>query len=79
MTDSPPERPPTDYRTKRQQQERTTLLLVIFALVVVGSGLIGLIWGPTVALSGGLCLLTAAALIIGLWFLLSLIERRLTE
>ena len=55
------------------------LWLVIFVLVVVGTGLIGLIWGAWHALQGGLCLLGGAALIVGLWFLLSLIQRWVEE
>jgi hypothetical protein len=50
-------------------------ILVIVVLVVGGTGLIGLIWGAWNALQGGLCLIAGAALISGLWFLLSLIQR----
>jgi hypothetical protein len=66
---------PTDYRKTRRRQEKTLLILVIVVLVGVGAGLIGLIWGPFHALTGGLCLLGGAALITGLWFLLRLLEK----
>jgi uncharacterized membrane protein YkgB len=70
---------PTDYRKTRRRQEQALLWLVIFMLVVVGTGLIGLIWGAWQALQGGLCLLGGAALIAGLWFLLNLIQTWLEE
>jgi hypothetical protein len=41
--------------------------------------LIGLIWGPGAALTGGLCLLGGAALIGGLWLLLRLVEKWVGE
>jgi hypothetical protein len=66
---------PTNYRKTRWNEERRLALLVIVALVVVGDGLIGLIWGPGAALVGGVCLLGGAGLIGGLWFLLSLIQK----
>jgi hypothetical protein len=75
----PDDRPPTDYRAMRRRQDRTLLLLVMAVLVVVGTGLIGLIWGPGAALTGGLCLLGGAALIGGLWLLLRLVEKWVGE
>ena len=72
-------RPPTDYRRTRRKQERNLLYLVIFVLVVVGTGLIGLIWGVNSALLGGLCLVGGAALIGGLWLLLSWLQKIIEE
>ena len=69
------DRPPTNYRATRHRQERTLLFLVIFVLLVIGTGLIGLIWGVRSAVLGGLCLLSGAVLIGGLWLLLSLIQK----
>ncbi len=66
---------PTNYRKNRRQQDRKLLLLVLFVLVGVGTGLIYLIWGFQDAIAGLACLLPGAALIVGLWFLLSLIEK----
>ena len=71
----PDKQPPTNYRKTRQNEERRLVILVIVALVVVGDGLIGLIWGGGAALVGGVCLLGGAALIGGLWLLLSLIQK----
>lgn len=82
MNDPRPPQPPdqpTDYRRQRRQHDRALLLLVVVVLVGFGSGLIGLIWGPGAALTGGLCLGGGAGLIIGLWLLLSLIEKWVGE
>jgi hypothetical protein len=76
MTPQPPEeRPPTNYRQTRRNQDRTLVILVMAVLVVVGTLLIGLVWGPSAAITGGLCLVVGAAFIGGLWLLLSLLER----
>ena len=72
-------RPPTNYRQTRLKQERTLLWLVILVLVVGGTGLIGLIWGVRDALLGGFCLLSGAAIITGLWFLLRLLQKWVDE
>ena len=66
---------PTDYRRKRRQQEKSLLYLVIFVLVVIGTGLIGLIWGMNAAFFGAVCLVGGAILIGGLWLLLSVLQR----
>jgi hypothetical protein len=71
----PDQRPPTDYRRHRKREDRTQLVLVVLVLVVVGTGLIGLIWGFQNALLGGLCLAVGAVVILGLWGLLSLLEK----
>lgn len=72
-------RPPTNYRQTRRNQERMQVILVIVMLVVVGTGLIGLIWGAQAAILGGVCLVAGAVLIGGLWLGLSLIERFMDE
>lgn len=80
-TDNRPQnaRPPTNYRENRRRQERRLLYLVVFVLVVVGAGLIGLIWGARAALLGGLILLGGAILIVGVWLLLSLLQKFVDE
>lgn len=75
----PPKLPPTNYRQTRRNQERTLLILVILMLVVVGTGLIGLIWGANAALVGGACLLGGSMLIGGLWLMLNLVQKWLGE
>jgi len=75
MKQKPPtELPPTSYRQNRRNQERNLLFLVIFVLVVIGTGLIGLIWGIRSAFLGGICLVSGAVLIVGIWLLLRLLE-----
>ncbi len=69
------QRSPTSYRQTRRRQERTSLFLVIFVLVGIGTGLIGLIWGARSAFLGGICLVSGAVLITGIWLLLSLLEK----
>jgi hypothetical protein len=79
VQDDNKERPPTDYRKIRRDQERMQIFLVFFVLLVVGTGLIGLIWGIEQAILGGICLLGGALLIGGLWLGLSLLQRLLGE
>ena len=69
------EQPPTDYRRTRRRQDRNLVLLVMAVLVIVGTGLIWLLWGAWNALQGFLCLLGGAILIGGLWLLLSLLQK----
>ena len=71
----PGQRPPTDYRRLRRQTERRLLYAVLAVLVLVGGGLITLIWGPGAGFSGLVCLLAGAGLIAVLWLLLTAIER----
>jgi len=70
---------PTNYRRSKANQERQLVGLVMAVLVVVGTGLIGLIWGWQAALVGGGCLLIGAAFIAVLWLLLSLAQRWIEE
>ncbi len=77
MPDKPT--PPTDYRKMRRATDRSLVILVIVVLVVLGTTLIGLIWGLPAAITGGLCLGGGAALIGGLWLLLSLVEKWVGE
>jgi hypothetical protein len=79
MKDPKQERAPTDYRKIRRDQERMQVILVFFVLLVVGTGLIGLIWGIEQAIFGGACLLGGALLIGGLWLGLSLLQRFFDE
>lgn len=72
-------RPPTDFRKMRKNQDRALLILVLVVLVIFGDMLIGLIWGWPAAITGGLCLGAGGGLIVGLWFLLGLIEKWVGE
>ena len=65
----------TDLRQHRKNEDKKLLLVVIFVLVVVGSGLIGLIWGWQALLTSLPCLLGGALLILVPWGLLTLVEK----
>ncbi len=70
---------PTNYRENRRRQERTLLFLVMGVLVVVGTGLVALIWGVTTAIFSSICLVSGAILIGGLWLLLSFLQKFVGE
>jgi len=68
-------RPPTDFRAMRKRHERGTLLATVVVLVVVGGGLIGLIFGWSQLLTAVPCLLAGAGLLAGLYFFFVIAER----
>ncbi len=77
---APPDRPdnglpPTDYRRIKRRTDRQMLWLVLGGLLMIGGGLIYLIYGKWALATGLLCLIPGAGLILFLWGLLSLIER----
>ncbi len=67
-------RPPTDMREDRRRAERALVAGVVIFLLVVGGLLIGLIYGWSALLTGLLCLVPGAALVIVLWLLLRWLE-----
>lgn len=69
------DRPPTDYRGARRRNELSVLLVAIVVLVVVGGGLIGLVFGWSQLLTAVPCLLAGAGLLAGLYLLLVGMER----
>lgn len=71
----PVQNKPTNTRENRRRQERSLLYLTVFVLVVVGTGLIGLIWGGRAAFLGAIFLVGGAVLIGGIWLLLSLLQK----
>jgi len=72
---NPKERAPTDFRAMRKRHERWTLLAAIVVLVVVGAGLIGLLFGLNQMLSALPCLMGGAAVIAALYFFFVIAER----
>lgn len=72
-------RRPTDVREYRRRTERHLLVAVLVMLVVVGSAMIGLVYGWQSIFTALLCLLPATMLILLLWLLLSGMERLTTH
>ena len=66
---------PTDLRKARRRFERTLIISVVAILLVGGGVLIGLIYGWPSALTGLLCLVPGAAVLVLLWALLRALER----
>ena len=69
------QRPPTDLRRHKGQSERRLLVGALVLLLLVGDGLIAILLGPSQALGAAPCLLAGAALLLGLYLLLLLLER----
>ena len=73
--ESPPPRPPTDYRAYRRKSERNLAIAVVLTLVGVGGALIALIYGGGAAALGLICLLGGSGLFGLIWLILTLMER----
>jgi uncharacterized membrane protein YjjP (DUF1212 family) len=71
--------PPTDMRKLRREFNTHGLWLVLFGLIVVGGGIITLIYGPTAALASVVCLLAGGGLILVIWGILTLIGKLVGE
>ena len=69
-----PERP-TDMREYRKKLERRLVVAVVVALLIVGSVVIGLVYGWPSVLTGLICLVPGAAILGLLWLLLNWLER----
>jgi hypothetical protein len=72
---SPEPRPPTDYRRSRRENDRKLAIAVVLFLLVVGTGLIAIIYRPSAGITAFVCLLGGVGIIALLWILLTLIER----
>lgn len=66
---------PTDLRGNRRRSERLLVAAVVFALLVVGSVAIGMVYGWQSVFTGLLCLLPGAGGLLLLWLILRLLER----
>jgi len=75
MDDNEEQRDDLSSREIRKNNDRFTLIMVLFTLVVVGSLLIGLIYGWLAILTALPFLLGGAVLIFVPWGLLVLIEK----
>jgi protein-S-isoprenylcysteine O-methyltransferase Ste14 len=74
-TSREPARPPTDYRAMRRRNDRSLFLAVIAVLLVVGGGLIYIIYGTGALITGLACLLFGVGILLLLWLIMSAIER----
>ncbi len=73
---TPPEsHPPTDYRRYRRETDRKLAIAVVLFLLVIGTGLIAIIYRPSAGVVAFMCLLGGVGIIAMLWILLTLIER----
>lgn len=70
-----PSRPPTDYRAMRRRDDRALFLAVIAVLLVVGGGLIYIIYGTGALITGLACLLFGVGILLLLWLIMTAIER----
>ncbi len=66
---------PSDLRRQRRRWERQLLLLVLLTLVVVGGGVIALVYGPQALLGALPCLGAGAGAIVLLYAFFALAER----
>jgi hypothetical protein len=66
---------PTDMRAYRRQTERRLVIAIVFMLVLIGSVVIGLVYGWPAVATGLLCLLPGAGVFLILWIVLNVIER----
>jgi hypothetical protein len=72
---SPEPRPPTDYRRYRRENDRKLAVAVVLFLLVVGTGLIAIIYRPSAGITAFVCLLGGVGIIALLWVVLTLVER----
>lgn len=66
---------PTDMRAYRRRSERNLVIAVVVAFLIVGSFIIGSIYGWTSLFTALLILLPGVAIFVLLWLLLKWLER----
>lgn len=66
---------PTNQRKIKTESDRKFLYLTIFTLVVIGGGIIALVYGPASLITAVPCLLGGAAAILIPWWALTALER----
>ena len=68
-------RKPTDMREFRRRSERNLVIAVVVAFLIIGSIIIGSVYGWVSLFSGLLILLPGVAVFVLLWMLLRGLER----
>ena len=66
---------PTNPRARRRLEQRRLFWIVAVFLVVVGGTTIALVYGPSAAVLGMVCLLSGTGVLGLLWLIMLLIER----
>jgi hypothetical protein len=70
---------PTDLRAYRRRSERNLVIAVVVSFLIVGSIIIGLVYGWVSLITGFLFLLPGVAIFVLLWLLLKGLERLTRE
>jgi hypothetical protein len=73
--DSPPVQKPTNYRAMKRRTERNLIAGGFIILLIVGGGLVGLIYGLNAMLQSWLCIGGAVAVLSGIWLIFKVIEK----
>ena len=71
----PPAEKPTNYREMKRRTERNLIVGGFVILVVVGGGLVGLIYGLSAMFQTWLCIGGAVALLGGIGLIFKVIEK----
>lgn len=66
---------PTNMRTYRRQTEWRLVIAIVLIFVLIGSVVIGLVYGWPAVFTGLLCLLPGAGIFLVLWIILTIFER----
>jgi protein-S-isoprenylcysteine O-methyltransferase Ste14 len=66
---------PTNYRAMKRRTERNLIVGGFVILVVVGGGLVGVLYGFDAMLQSWLCMGGAVALLGGMWLIFKVIEK----
>ena len=70
---------PTDMRAFRRRSERNLVIAVVVSFLIVGSIIIGLVYGWMSLITGFVILLPGVAIFVLLWLLLKGLERLVRE
>ena len=69
------QRKPTDMRAYRRRSERNLVIAVVVFFMIVGSIIIGLVYGWMALFTGLLFLVPGVVVFVLLWWLLKVLER----
>ena len=72
-------RKPTDMRAFRRRSEKNLVIAVVITFLIVGSIIIGLVYGWMSLITGFMFLLPGVAIFVLLWLLLQGLERLIRD